>query len=150
VDATGPVLREWTHALLAEHPSDATVRSCTESARMLVDFLNGTEALDASTDDLRRFIAHLLTHRSPATASVPAGQRRCVSTPAGVEKPFLVGSVAGEVDLEEGGCMSAPASLEMSTRNGTTVNGDRKLHASKVYAEVRPGLDMTEARNVDA
>jgi hypothetical protein len=37
---------------------------------MLVAFLDGAEALDASTDDLRRYIAHLLTHRSPATAAV--------------------------------------------------------------------------------
>jgi site-specific recombinase XerD len=64
------VLREWKHALRAEHRSDATVRSYTESARMLVDFLNGAEALDASTDDLHRFIAHLLEHRSPSTAAV--------------------------------------------------------------------------------
>ena len=64
------MLREWTHALRAEHRSDATVRSYTESARMLVDFLNGAEALDASTDDLRRFIAHLLKYRSPSTAAV--------------------------------------------------------------------------------
>jgi site-specific recombinase XerD len=70
VDANALVLREWTHALRAEHRSDATVRSYTESTRMLVDFLNGAEALDVSTDDLRRFIAHLLTHRSPATAAV--------------------------------------------------------------------------------
>ncbi len=54
----------------AEHRSDASVRSYTESARMLVAFLGGAEALDASTEDLRRFIAHLLTHRSPATAAV--------------------------------------------------------------------------------
>ena len=39
-DANALVLREWTHALRAEHRSDATVRSYTESARMLVDFLN--------------------------------------------------------------------------------------------------------------
>lgn len=47
-----------------------TIRSYTESARMLIEFLNGAEALDASTDDLRRFIAHLLHHRSPSTAAV--------------------------------------------------------------------------------
>ena len=38
----------------AEHGSDASVRSYTESARMLVAFLGGAEALDASTEDLRR------------------------------------------------------------------------------------------------
>ena len=70
MDAHALVLHEFTHALRAEHRSDATVRSSTESAQMLVDFLNGAEALDASTDDLRRFIAHLLTHRSPATTAV--------------------------------------------------------------------------------
>jgi len=32
---------------------------------MLVDFLHGAEALDGSTDDLRRFVAHLLGQRSP-------------------------------------------------------------------------------------
>jgi hypothetical protein len=48
---------------------------------MLVDFLNGAEALDASTDELRRFIAHLLTHRSPATAASATG--RCSSSTAG-------------------------------------------------------------------
>jgi site-specific recombinase XerD len=37
---------------------------------MLVDFLDGAAPLDASTDDLRRFIARLLQHRSPATAAV--------------------------------------------------------------------------------
>jgi hypothetical protein len=54
---------------------------------MLVDFLNGAEALDASTDELRRFIAHLLTHRSPATAASATG--RCSSSTAG---PFVTGS----------------------------------------------------------
>jgi hypothetical protein len=38
VEAIALVLREWTHAVRAEHRSDATVRSYTESARMLVDF----------------------------------------------------------------------------------------------------------------
>jgi site-specific recombinase XerC len=37
---------------------------------MLLDYLNGAETLDASTDNLRRFIAHLLDHRSPATSAV--------------------------------------------------------------------------------
>ena len=37
---------------------------------MLLDYLNGAETLDASTDNLRRFIAHLLDHRSPATAAI--------------------------------------------------------------------------------
>ena len=32
--------------------------------------LNGAEALDTSADDLRRFVGHLLQHRSPATAAV--------------------------------------------------------------------------------
>jgi hypothetical protein len=58
------------HALLAEHRSDATVRCYTESGRMLVAFLGGADALDASTDDLRRSVAHLLKHPSPATAAV--------------------------------------------------------------------------------
>jgi hypothetical protein len=55
--------------LRAEHRSDATVRS-HRAARRLVNILNAAEALDACTDDLRRFIPHLLTHRSPATAAV--------------------------------------------------------------------------------
>ena len=46
-------------------PSAATPKF----ARTLIDFLNGADALDASTDDRRRFVAHLLTHRSPATAA---------------------------------------------------------------------------------
>jgi hypothetical protein len=75
------------HALLAEHRSDATVRSYTESARMTVDFLDGADALDASTDDLRRFIAHLLKHRSPPP--LPSATGRCSSSTAG---PFVTGS----------------------------------------------------------
>jgi len=70
VDANALVLREWTHALLSEHRSDQTVRSYTESARMLAQFLDGTEVLTATTNDLRRFIGWLLEHRSPATAAV--------------------------------------------------------------------------------
>ena len=54
----------------AEHRSDATVRSYTESARMLVNILDGADPLDACTDDLRRYVAHLLEHRSPATSAV--------------------------------------------------------------------------------
>jgi site-specific recombinase XerD len=69
VDANVLVLREWEHALLAEHRSSETVRSYTESARMLAIFLNGADLLTASTDDVRRFIGWLLAHRSPATAA---------------------------------------------------------------------------------
>jgi site-specific recombinase XerD len=85
VDANALVLREWTHALLSEHRSPQTVRSYTESARMLIQFLGDAESacttknlesasrndlLAVSTDELRRFIAHLLDTRSPATAAV--------------------------------------------------------------------------------
>ena len=70
MDANGLVLREWTHALLAEHRSPQTVRSYTESARMLAQYLDGADVLAATTDDLRRFIGWLLEHRSPATAAV--------------------------------------------------------------------------------
>jgi site-specific recombinase XerD len=74
VDANALVLREWTHALKAEHKSDATVRSYIESARMLARFLAVTnvtaDILTAPTDDLRRFIAELLATRSPSTAAV--------------------------------------------------------------------------------
>jgi hypothetical protein len=59
VDANRLVLREWTHALSAEGKSPMTIRSYTESVRMLIESLDGAAALDASTDDLRRFIAHL-------------------------------------------------------------------------------------------
>jgi site-specific recombinase XerD len=70
VDNDALVLREWTHALKAEHKSDATVRSYLESVRMLALFLDGADAVNASTDDVRRFIADLLAHRSPSTAAV--------------------------------------------------------------------------------
>ena len=42
----------------------------TESARRLVSILDGADPLEACTDDLRRYVAHLLGHRSPATAAV--------------------------------------------------------------------------------
>jgi hypothetical protein len=58
------VLREWTHTMRAEHRSDATVRSYTESAQMLADFLDGADALDASTDEPSRW-----TDRAAAEAS---------------------------------------------------------------------------------
>lgn len=70
MDANGLVLREWTHALKAEHKSDQTVRSYIESARMLARFLDGGDVLAASTEDVRRFIAELLATRSPSTAAV--------------------------------------------------------------------------------
>ena len=94
MDANALVLREWTHALRAEHKSDATVRSYIESARMLARFLaersdaptyrgkhsrlralptagNSAPALlEATTDDLRGFIGWLLEHRKPTTAAV--------------------------------------------------------------------------------
>jgi site-specific recombinase XerD len=95
VDANALVLREWTHALKAEHKSDATVRSYIESARMLAQFLaaensaadpyrgkhsrlralpaaenSAPAVLEATPDDLRRFIADLLERRSPSTAAV--------------------------------------------------------------------------------
>jgi site-specific recombinase XerD len=56
--------------LRAEHRGATTVRSYTESVRRLVEYRGRADALDASTDDLRRFVAHLLTHRSPATVAV--------------------------------------------------------------------------------
>jgi hypothetical protein len=37
---------------------------------MLVNILDGADPLDASTDDLRRYVTHLLQHRSPATSAV--------------------------------------------------------------------------------
>jgi site-specific recombinase XerD len=70
VDVNGLVLREWTHALKAEHKSDQTVRSYTESVRMLAEFLHGFDVLRAGTVDLRMFIADLLERRSPSTAAV--------------------------------------------------------------------------------
>jgi site-specific recombinase XerD len=70
VDGNALLLREWEHALRAEHKSDQTVRSYTESARMLAGFLDGADLLTVSTDDLRRFLADLLAHRSPSTAAV--------------------------------------------------------------------------------
>jgi site-specific recombinase XerD len=70
VDGNSLVLREWEHALRAEHKSDQTVRSYTESARMLAIFLDGADLLTVSTDDLRRFLADLLARRSPSTAAV--------------------------------------------------------------------------------
>ena len=54
----------------AEHRSDATFRSPTESVRRLINILDGADPLEACTDDLRRYVAHLLQHRSPATAAV--------------------------------------------------------------------------------
>jgi hypothetical protein len=42
----------------------------TESARRLLNILDGADPLEACTDDLRRYVAHLLGHRSPATAAV--------------------------------------------------------------------------------
>jgi site-specific recombinase XerD len=71
VDGNALVLREWEHALRAEHKSDQTVRSYTESARMLAAFLGGgADLLAVTVDDLRRFLADLLEHRSPSTAAV--------------------------------------------------------------------------------
>jgi site-specific recombinase XerD len=70
MDTNGLVLREWTHALRSEHKTDATVRSYTESVRMLADFLGNADVLAATTDDLRRFIADLLGRRSASTAAV--------------------------------------------------------------------------------
>jgi site-specific recombinase XerD len=70
VDGNALVLREWEHALRSEHKSEQTVRSYTESARMLAMFLDGADLLTVSTDDLRRFLADLLARRSPSTAAV--------------------------------------------------------------------------------
>jgi site-specific recombinase XerD len=70
VDANALVLREWEHTLRQENRTDATVRSYTESARMLAIFLDGADLLTVSTDDLRRFLADLLARRSPSTAAV--------------------------------------------------------------------------------
>lgn len=70
MDGNALVLREWEHALRAEDKSEQTVRSYTESARMLVNFLDGADLLTVSPDDLRRFLADLLARRSPATAAV--------------------------------------------------------------------------------
>lgn len=70
MDANALVLREWEHALRATNKSDMTVRSYTESARMLATFLDGADLLTASTSDLRRFMDRLLKTRSPGTAAV--------------------------------------------------------------------------------
>jgi hypothetical protein len=37
---------------------------------MLVNILDGADPLEACTDDLRRYVRHLLGHRSPATSAV--------------------------------------------------------------------------------
>ncbi len=42
----------------------------TESVRRLINILDGADPLEACTDDLRRYVAHLLQHRSPATSAV--------------------------------------------------------------------------------
>jgi site-specific recombinase XerD len=70
MEANALVLREWTHALKAEHKSGQTVRSYTESVWMLAEFLHGADVLTATTEDLRRFIGDLLERRSPSTAAV--------------------------------------------------------------------------------
>lgn len=72
VDATTKlVLREWEHALRSEHKSEQTVRSYTESVRMLAGFLPaGTDVLGVDTDGLRRFIADQLTRNKANTAGV--------------------------------------------------------------------------------
>jgi hypothetical protein len=63
------VLREWEHALrAAPHRRDSPLvhRERADASR-----LNGAEALDTSTGDLRRFVGYLLQqHRSPATTAV--------------------------------------------------------------------------------
>jgi site-specific recombinase XerD len=70
VDGNSLLLREWEHALRAEHKSDQTVRSYIESARMLAIFLDDADLLSVTADDLRRFLADLLARRSPSTAAV--------------------------------------------------------------------------------
>jgi hypothetical protein len=69
VDAPRSCRTSGRTPLRAEHRSDAT-RSPTESARTLVGILDGAEPLDAPTDDLRRYVADLRRHRSPAIAAV--------------------------------------------------------------------------------
>ena len=74
----------------AEHRSYATVRSYTESARMLVNILDGADPLDACTDDLRRYVAHLLQHRSPATSAVRYRLTAAVLRPGRPRQPAPV------------------------------------------------------------
>jgi hypothetical protein len=76
--------------LRAEHRSDATVRSPTESARRLINILDGTEPLEACTDDLRRYVAHLLQHRSPATSAVRYRLTAAVLRPGRPRQPAPV------------------------------------------------------------
>jgi hypothetical protein len=66
--------------LRAELRADATVRSYAESAPTLVDLLHDAEALDASTDDLCRFIAYLFGHRSPRDRRRPTPGHRHSAT----------------------------------------------------------------------
>ena len=90
MDAHALLLREWTHALRAEHRSDATVRSYTESARRLVNILDGADPLEACTDDLRRYVRHLLRHRSPATSAVRYRVTAAVLRPGRPRQPAPV------------------------------------------------------------
>lgn len=70
MDANALVLREWEHALRAEHKSDMTVRSYQEAGRRLAEFLDGADLLGATTSDLRRFIDDQLARHAPGTAAV--------------------------------------------------------------------------------
>jgi site-specific recombinase XerD len=70
VDANTLTLKAWTHSLLARNRSAQTVRSYIESARMLGEFLGGADVLAATTQDLERFIGHVLETRSASTAAV--------------------------------------------------------------------------------
>ena len=70
MDAHALLLREWTPCLARRAPQRGHRPLPTESARRLINILDGTEPLEACTDDLRRYVAHLLQHRSPATSAV--------------------------------------------------------------------------------
>lgn len=69
------LMREWEHALRAENRAERTVMSYTESARLFAAYLDDADLLEASTDDVRRFIGHLLQTRSASTA---ATRYRCL------------------------------------------------------------------------
>ena len=62
----------------------------TESARRLINILDGTEPLEACTDDLRRYVAHLLQHRSPATSAVRYRLTAAVLRPGRPRQPAPV------------------------------------------------------------
>ncbi len=71
MDAAQLVLKQWVYALKSEHKSPQTIRSYTESLRMLVQHLGADcDPLTITTEQLREWIGHLLDTRSPSTAAV--------------------------------------------------------------------------------